>query len=349
MNASTHSQQSLTQAPSLKNQLAKINTFTPYTISNSLPDFQMSAATFTVSPVPQEANPSYSILDQNHPVPDLSFGPIDLNNLTRAQRIGLVQGPTAGIYLNGKYIGFVNIRAAMALSPFAHHFFTQYPNHGMNFSAAAVNEKALRIVLRYFSFHLLGGKTVRRLPFGKNFIESVRIYRAAVVFGLQEYISHLVGYLHGYIKRDDSLLSYDGFDALLWGTTPEDRIFRHAASLYSRLRYVDEIPDREEFNDWVGARPVIAEAMAAIDERHACERAFYDEKRAGKIAWQERKREREARAKAEEEKIKEGRIKAEERKAEKARKKAKEHRPAPGLTRSSEAEERSNAFWAKYN
>lgn len=218
----------------------------------------------------------------------------------------------------------------------------------MDFPAAAVDERALRIVMRYFSFRFLGGETVRRFPVGRNFIEGVRVYRVAVVFGLQEYISHLVGYLHGYIERDDALLSYEEFDALIGATTTGDRLFRHAVSVYARLRYVGEIPDPEVFDEWVGARPVVREGMAGIDERHARERAFYERRRAGKIAWQERKREREARAR-EEEKEKKERIKVEERRAEKARKKAEEPRPALGLTRSEEAAERSNAFWAKYN
>ena len=219
----------------------------------------------------------------------------------------------------------------------------------MVFADASAHKEALQTVIHWFTHQYLGGETVRNLPMGKSMVQAIRIYQAALLLGLDQHISHLVGYLHGCIKREE-LLTYKELDVLLATVAPEDRLFKHVSNHYANLRFKGEIPDPERFERFVNARPAFANAMVAVDNRHAARRQFYADKREKQRVRLENEKKEEEQCLARAEEAKKTR-EAEKRKAAqaKAKKAAKQPAPATGLTRSKEAADRARAFWSEFN
>lgn len=216
----------------------------------------------------------------------------------------------------------------MALSPKANSFFRKNPlATDLRFGINDMEEEATKTVLKYFSPPFLGAPTFRRILPGKNFIEAVRIYRAAVCFGLKAHVGHIKNSLHKAVGRDDLLLAYEELDILITSVSVEDHLFKHVVAQYARLRYTDQIPDQDELSQYVDAHPAFAKAMADVDESRTRKQEQF-------LAWKarEKKREEWQARKLAAEKAAAAR-KEEEAKARKVEKAAREPRPAVGLTR----------------
>ena len=294
----------------------------------------------------QSATTSNSLVDAKYPVPQIMSGTADIRNLSFEQRQGLLDGPQLQVLIGTTRVGYVQKRAIMALSPKLSTFLCENPLVAeLRFKAEDIDEEATKALLRFFSHRHLGAAIPGKLPMGKDFIQAVQNYRAAVCFGLDKHTSHIKYVLHQSIGNDDILLAYEELDTLLACVSSEDKLFIHAAQQYARLRYKNEIPDPEDFSHFVAAHPEFAKAIADIDAKHTAEREAYEaraRKREEYEAWKERQKKREAwqqrkqaAEKAAAERKKEGKN------ARKAEKAAREPRPAVGLSRDLKPEDRA--------
>lgn len=231
---------------------------------------------------------------------------IDMNQLTAANRIHILQGRRVSVDMAGKTIlQNVPVRALVAVSTVASEHFQNNPNTWyLNLPANCASHAALKHVLKTtVSVDAIRATEITRVPGAHNFYDNLQVYKAGTVLGMSEYMEHIARFLRVSISQE--LISYKNLTAMVTTLSTEDPTFKHLANDLARRRFQHTIgtaEDEDEFASYLNKYVDLKEAMAAIDAMHVearqrAERAAAEARaRAQQVFQQKQKTQKEAEA-----------------------------------------------------
>jgi hypothetical protein len=214
------------------------------------------------------------LVDNKAPVEAILSGPVNLNELSVDERLGLLRGPKVSIVMEGRVIshGVVPLRAFMATSEKANSYFRKTPQHKQfELPTGCATEKALKHVLKATTTtDAIGDAEVLRVPGGVSFHDNIQLYKAGVALGMSDLLNHITGYLRGSISRE--LISYENLTATVTSLSAQDPLFQHLANDLARRRFQNAISDEAEFALYLEQHQNLKQAMADIDAQHESDR-----------------------------------------------------------------------------
>lgn len=229
----------------------------------------MSFATVLSKPE-KRSQAAYVQLAPTSKIQDLLKNSADVTQLDPQARKILTEGPTVQIRLGAEIIHErYPKRLFMVLSTIAKDYFKK------NILATQVvlrhgcaDKHALKTILRSTtSKRFLNKQNIRAAPVMQSFIDAVKVYGAGIALGMREHVEHLAINLRNTIANHNRLLAYEELDILQ--TLPSsDPVFQHAALVLATLRHKKEIPDVDEFTEYLRTHRALSDAMDKHDAPH---------------------------------------------------------------------------------
>ncbi|KAF2249480.1 hypothetical protein BU26DRAFT_565126 [Trematosphaeria pertusa] len=186
----------------------------------------------------------------------------DVRALGEFERNALAQGPTVTIFIGQKPTVYeMSKRVIMAISPLANEYFNNDP------AAIELHIPSDKfhwvgvLVLAQWMTHVCKSPRPFSIRGSHNPLEDISIYTAARGLGLDLYIHPIFTKLEEFVKgTEHGLLHYEELDAIC-KCDSDDRLFMTTTSVYARLRYYEQIPDPEEFDDFLSKHPRFEKAL----------------------------------------------------------------------------------------
>lgn len=252
------------------------------------------------------ANAMNDFVSKTAPVHSILSSTVDITTLTAAERKGLLEGPKIDIYIGNKMVfRSAAVRAFMAWSPKANTYFRANPtSQKIVFREGAADPQALVDVLKAtITYYGMGGVTPATVRMGTTTTQMVKLCQAGILLGMKDRVEHVYKRLKHVIAT--TLPSYEDLDAMLETIPVSDGLFKLLATSLANRRFQKRIPDPKDFETYLQRQVALKNAMDAIDATHQAERKAAREAQVAQIAqakeegeWaaQEKRREREVRA-----------------------------------------------------
>ncbi|KAL5374603.1 hypothetical protein DPSP01_011785 [Paraphaeosphaeria sporulosa] len=232
----------------------------------------MNKQTAPINPMALEFNP---LVSAKHPVAEVMKGPVDLRELSREQRCGLLEGPNITLTRGGNRFAEVPKRAFMAVSGWANDCIQSRGTTSVLElvpSAARADPQALKTIIGWMSVAYWGGNKVRAIPMGNNTVEACKIYHAATVLDMRPHVSHIAAYFHAYMDDHSTIPTFNELDAMQGAFHPDTPVYKHLVKDLARRRHKKEIPNKEEFAAYLTNHNTLARAMDEVDAKYMAER-----------------------------------------------------------------------------
>lgn len=218
--------------------------------------------------------------------PVLSFDAF--KQLPQQDRKALLAGPTVAICVRGHKLAELPKRLVMAVSPFANARFTVDQMATILILHPNSTKDAVIYIAKYL-VNVCNTVNVFRLPW-KDVTKTAAIYQVGRTLQLGKFFKHLENYLVDQIHDDAGIMGYDELEVVLNRTNNDvtDPVFKRYANALATLRFKGEIPDSDQFDTWVSARPELASLMQEIDEKYQAKREKSQAANDARLARQER-------------------------------------------------------------
>jgi len=199
--------------------------------------------------------------------------PVPLENfmaLSRPHRLALLRGDVWEIVVGDKCVYKISKNLLMSVSKVAQAAYQNNPKStGIKLPADSVTASAVQTLLKWlkeachpfqaFLIHVSG-----------NAYDDLNLIKASHLLGMDNYTHHVMKWYKSYIYHE--LPDYDTISAIVELVPEDHHLFIHLANKLCKLRYKKEIPDVEDFKQYLIEHPKLGNVMEAIDTKLAASR-----------------------------------------------------------------------------